>query len=65
MFELRLIDGRYRLEAIAIMCINLKGETGLYLGPSTLEGMITTFVLNAILHHVDMSWIICCNKAIE
>ena len=24
--------------------------------------MITKFVLNAILHHVDMSWIICPNK---
>ena len=58
MFELRLIDDRDKVEAIAIRCINCKKETGLYLGTSTLEEMITKFVLNAILHHLGMSWMI-------
>ena len=62
MFELRLIDDKYELEDIAISCINCKKETGLYLRTSTFEEMITKFVLNAILHHVGMSWIICSNK---
>ena len=54
MFELRLIDDRDKLEAIAIRCINCKKEIGLYLGTSTREGNINKFLLNAILHHVGM-----------
>ena len=27
--------------------------------------MITTFVLNTILHHVGMPWILCSNKKIK
>ena len=42
-----------------------KNETGLYLRNSTLEEMITNFLLNAILHHVGMSWIICSNKKMK
>ena len=62
MFEFSLIDDRYKVEAIAIMCINCKKETVLYLGISTLEEMITKLLINAILHHVGMSWIICYNE---
>ena len=47
------------------MCINCEKETGLYLVTSTLEEMITKFVLNEILHHVGMSWIICSNDEME
>ena len=65
MFELRLIDDRDKEKAIAIRCVNCKKETGLYLGPSTLEEIITKFVLNAILNHVGMSWIICFNKEMK
>ena len=57
-FELRLICDKEKLYVIAIRCINCKTETGLYLKKSTFEEMITKFVLNAILHHVGMSWII-------
>ena len=46
MFDFRLIDDRDKVEAISIRCINSKKETGLYLGTSTLEGMITKFALN-------------------
>ena len=62
MFELRLIDDRDKVEAIAFRCINCKKETGLYLGTSILEEMIIKFVLNTILHYVGMSWIICSNE---
>ena len=58
MFELRLINCGDKLEAIAIRCINCKKGLGLYLGTSTLEEMITKFMLNAILHQLGMSWII-------
>ena len=61
MVELRLIGDRDKLEAIGIRCINCKEEMDLYLGTSTLEEMITKFVINVILHLVGMSWIICSN----
>ena len=53
------------MEAIVIRCINCKKETGLYLGTSTLEEIITKFLLNAILHHVGMLWIICSNEEMK
>ena len=65
MFELRLIDDRDKLEAIYIRCINCKKETGIYLINSTLEEMISKFVLNEILYHVGMSWIICSSEKIK
>ena len=37
MFEMCLIDYRDTLEAIAIMCINCKKATGLFLRTSTFE----------------------------
>ena len=64
MFDLRLIDDIDKVEAIAIRCINCKKETGLYVGASKLEEMITKFVLNAILHYVGTSWIIFSNEEI-
>ena len=65
MFQLCLFDDKYEVEIITIRCINCKKETGLYLINSTFEEIITKFVLNAILHHVGMSWIICSNKEMK
>ena len=65
MFQFRLIGDKYEVEAIAIRFINCKKETGLYLINSIFEEMITKFVLNAIFHHVGMSWIICSNEKIK
>ena len=62
MFELRLIGDKEHLNVIAIRCINCKKETGLFVGSSTFEEMITKFVVNAIFHHVGMSWIISSNN---
>ena len=61
MFELRLIGDKEKLDFIAIKCINYKKATGLHLQYSTFEEMITKFVLNSILHHVGMVWIISSN----
>ena len=40
-------------------------KTGLYLRTSTFEEMITKFVLNKILHHVSISWIISSSEEIK
>ena len=65
MFLLRLIGVKDKVEAIYIRCFNCKKEIGLYLATSTLEEMINNFLLNAILHHVGMLWIICSNKELK
>ena len=65
MFELRLFDDRYKVEAISIRCINYKKETYLYLRTSILEEMITKGVSNVILNHVGMLKIICSNDKIK
>ena len=62
MFELRLNCYEEKLDVISIRCINCKTETGLYLKNTTFDESITKFLLNAILHHVGMSWIISSNK---
>ena len=58
MFEFHLIEYRNKLWAIAIRCINCKKDTVLYLIISTFEEIITKFVLNAMLYHVGILWII-------
>ena len=50
------------MDIIAIRCINFNKETCLYLRKSKIEEMITKIMLNEVLHHVDMLWIICSNK---
>ena len=65
MFELRSIENRNKVETVAIRCINCKKQTSLYLTTLTLEEMISKLVLNVILHHVGMSWIICSNKEMK
>ena len=58
---MRLIGDKEKLYVIDIRCINCKIETGLFLRNSTFEEMIAKCVLNEILHHVVMSWIISSN----
>ena len=53
------------MDVIAIRCINCKRETGLFLKNTTFEEMIIKFVLNAILHHVDMLCIISSNEEMK
>ena len=65
MFDLRLNYKEGKLDVISIRCINCKRETGLFLKNKKFDEMITKFVLNAILHHVGMSWIIGSNKQMK
>ena len=60
MFQLRLFYDKHneKTDAIAIKYSNCNKETGPYLKDTLLEEMINKFVLNVILHHVGMSWII-------
>ena len=52
---------------MSLKCINCKRETGLDLKINSLifDEIITKFVLNAIIHHVCMSWIIISNKEMK
>ena len=56
------------LDIVSLKCINCKKETGL--NPETrftwvYDQVITEFLLNAMLHHVGMSWIIISNKKMD
>ena len=53
---------------MSLKCINCKRETGLDSKTNftwVYDDIITKFVLNAILHHVGMSWIIRSNKEMK
>ena len=61
MFEICLRVGDVDLDSVSLMCINCKRETGLKSKSGFEEfygKIITPFVMNAMLHHVGMSWII-------
>ena len=68
MFEIRLIYKEGILNVVSLKCINFKRETCLdskTIFSWVFDEIITEFVLNAILHHVGMSWIIISNKEIK
>ena len=68
MFEIRLSFEDKDLDALSIKCINCKKETGLDSETSftwVYDEIVTKFVLNAMLHHVGMSWIISSNREME
>ena len=56
------------LEIFSLKCINCKKETGLNTETGfnwVYDEVITKFVLNEMLHHVGMSWIISSNKEMD
>ena len=67
MFEIRLRYKKLILDVVSLKCIKCKRETGLYLKINSLifDEIITRFVLNEILHHVGMLWIISTNKEMK
>ena len=67
MFEIRLSYKEGILDIVSLKCINFKRETGLDSKTNSwvFDEVITIFVLNAILHHVRMSWIISPNKVMR
>ena len=61
MFEIRLSCGDDNFDTLSLKCINFQKETGLKSNTGFkdfYDEAITQFVLNAMLHHVGMSWII-------
>ena len=68
MFEMRLSYGEKYLDTLYLKCIYCKRETCLDLETTftwVYDEIIAKFVLNAMLHHVDMSWIISSNQEME
>ena len=65
MFELLLSYEEGNLDVVSLRCINCKRETCLSLKDNLFDEIITKFVLNEILHHVGMSWIIRSNKEMK
>ena len=68
MLEVRLSCGDKELDVVSIKCINCKIETGLDSKNNftwVYNEIITKFVLNAMLHHVGMSWIISSNQEMK
>ena len=68
MFEIRLSYGDEELDVLSIKCINYKRETGLDSKTNftwVYDEIVTKFVLNAMLNHVGMSWIISSNQEME
>ena len=68
MFEIRLSNGDDDLDIVSLKCINCKRETGLNEETSFKEfydEVITQFVLNAMFHHVGMSWTLSSKKEMD
>ena len=56
------------METLSLKCIHCKRETGLDRETNVTwvyDKIITKFVVNAMLHHVGMSWIISPNQEME
>ena len=63
MFQLHIFYYKHNEEGnivvdVAINCSYCNKETGINFKNTTIEEMITNFVLTEIFHHVGMSWII-------
>ena len=68
MFEIRLSCGDNDLDVVSLKCINCKKEIGLNSEtPFTwvYDEFMTKFVLNAMLYHVGMSWVISSNQEMD
>ena len=68
MFSIRLSCGDDDLDIVSLKCINCKKETCSNAETGFKEfydEVITQFVLNAMLHHVGMSWIISSKKKMD
>ena len=65
MFEIRLSFGDKDLDALYVNCINCKIETGLDSDTSftgVYDDIVTKYLLNEMLYHVGMSWMISSNR---
>ena len=55
------------MDELSLMCINCKRKTHLQpkYGKEFYDKMITPFVMNSMLHHVGMSWMISSKKEMD
>ena len=60
MFEISLTVWDVNVDEVSLMCINCKIKTGLEpkYGKEFYDKMTTPFMMNSMLHHVGMSWMI-------
>ena len=67
MFEISLTVGDVNVDEVSLMCINCKRSTGLEpkSGKEFYDKMITPFVMNSMLHHVGVSWMISSKKEMD
>ena len=68
MFEIRLSYGDKDLDTLCLKCIYFFKEKGLNSETTftwVYDEVITKFVLNLMLHHVGMSWIIISNQEMD
>ena len=64
MFEISFTVGGVDVDEVYLMCNNCKRLTGLKTkyGKEFYDKMITPFVMNSMLHHVSISWMISSKK---
>ena len=67
MFEISVTVGDVNVAEVSLMCINCKIPTGLEpkSGREFYDKIITPFVMNSMLHHVGMSWMIILKKEMD
>ena len=66
MLEICLTVGDVNVDEVSLMCSNCKRSTGLKTsGKEFYDKMITPFVMNSMLHHGRMSWIISSKEQID
>ena len=67
MFGIKMTVGDVNVDEVPLMCINCKRKTHLQpnSGKDFYDKMITPFVMNSMLHHVGMSWMISSKKGMD
>ena len=64
MFSVKITVRDDAVNKVSLMCINCKRKIGLEpkSGKEFYDKMITPFLMNSMLHHVGMSWMISSKK---
>ena len=67
MFGIKMTVRDVNVDEVSLICINCKRKT--YLQPKSgkefYDKMITPFMMNSMLHHVGMSWMISSKKEMD
>ena len=67
MFEISMTVGDVNVDEVSLMCIICQKETGLKskTDKELYDKMITPFVMNSMLNHVGISWMISSKKEMD